>query len=179
MSVNAAYYPAAVWSGVTPSRSGRDIDREPNFEDFDQVVAEIIALQRQNTGDFADIINNTGGVSVIGTPVYLDSNGKAVKTDANGSGTRLLFGLVAEDGIAAASLMRVQWRGFMTLTTGQWDTICGTTGGLTPGAAYYLSTTAGALTATAPSTTGDTVLRAIIGMSTTKALIVNEFEKTA
>lgn len=179
MSINVPYYPSSVWDGTTPSRSGRLDNRAPDYEDWDQLVAEVISLQRYNSGELVSIINNTGGASVIGTPVYLDSNGKAVKTDANGSGTRILFGLVAEDAIAAASYMLVQVRGFMTLTTAQWDTICGTTGGLTAGTAYYLSTTAGALTSTAPSTTGDTVLRAIIAMSTTKALIVNEFEKTA
>lgn len=176
MSVNVPYFPGTKWAGITPSRSSRIDDLAPSFEDFDQLVAEMISLQDQY---LVSLVNTTGGASIIGSPVYLNSSGEAVHADANGSGTRHLFGLVAEDGIAAAASMLVRIGGFMTLTAAQWDTICGTTGGLTPGTPYYLSTTVGKLTSTAPSTTGDTVNRAILAFTATKALVLCRFEKTA
>jgi hypothetical protein len=41
----------------------------------------------------------------------------------------------------------------MSASTAQWDVVTGQTGGLTPGAMYFLSnSTDGALTTTAPST---------------------------
>lgn len=177
MSVNTPYYPTTIWDGTTPTRSLRSDNKAPDYEDFDQLVAEIIALQTEHR-DYLDLINNTGVTSVIGAPVYVDANSKAVYADGNGSGTRLVIGLIAEAGVAIAASMRVKYRGKITLTAAQWDVVAGTTGGLTPGTAYYLSDTVGLMGA-APSTSGDTVMRVIIALTATTALIEREFEKTA
>ena len=48
----------------------------------------------------------------------------------------------------------VQFIGLLDLPTDTWDARHGFTGGLTPGAVYYLSETAGRITATAPVTIG-------------------------
>ncbi len=47
MSINTANFPASVWNGTSPSRSGSraNVDRGPDKEDWDQIVAEIIAMQ--------------------------------------------------------------------------------------------------------------------------------------
>lgn len=45
----------------------------------------------------------------------------------------------------------VQQFGTLTLTTGQWDAVAGTTGGLTRGNYYWVDSTAGKMTATQPS----------------------------
>jgi hypothetical protein len=59
--------------------------------------------------------------------------------------------------------------GFLTATTGQWDAVTGQTGGLTPGALYYLSVaTAGKLTLTATETVGEFVERVGKAVSTTR-----------
>jgi hypothetical protein len=65
----------------------------------------------------------------------------------------------------------------VTATTGQWDAVTGGSGGLTPGVYYYVSAaTAGLLTTTAPTTTGEVVKQAIWAISSTEGLIVHTNE---
>jgi hypothetical protein len=66
----------------------------------------------------------------------------------------------------------VQTDGILSATTGQWDAVAGTTGGLTKDVIYYLSAaTAGLLTSTAPSSAGQFVKKIGVGISTTEMLI--------
>lgn len=71
--------------------------------------------------------------------------------------------------VADADNFTVKKIGVVTLTTGQWDARTGDVGGLTKGSEYYLSSTAGGLTKTEP-TTG---LRQYVGkaISTTVLLL--------
>lgn len=64
MSLNQAYFPDEVWAGQTPDRDSRLDDKAPDFEDWDQMTAEMIAVQEA-------IFN--GGPSLAG-------NGDAVAT---------------------------------------------------------------------------------------------------
>lgn len=50
MSINAPHFPDAIWDGTTPTRVGRLADRSPSSEDWDQAVAELIAVQQQLFG---------------------------------------------------------------------------------------------------------------------------------
>jgi hypothetical protein len=60
----------------------------------------------------------------------------------------------------------------VTLTTGQWDAVAGTVGGLDPERPYYLSNvTAGHLTSTPPVAPGSYVTRVIVALSATQALV--------
>lgn len=45
MSINQAQFPAAIWNGLAPGREDRLTDRGPQSEDFDQLAAEVIAVQ--------------------------------------------------------------------------------------------------------------------------------------
>lgn len=45
MSKNVAQFPAAVWDGLAPNRTSRYDDRSPDSEDWDQMVAEVVAAQ--------------------------------------------------------------------------------------------------------------------------------------
>lgn len=47
MSVNEPMFPSSIWDGLSPERSSRLIDRPPTSEDWDQIVAEMIATQLQ------------------------------------------------------------------------------------------------------------------------------------
>ena len=45
MSIKVAQFPGQVYDGITPNHPSREDDKEPNFDDYDQLVAEIIATQ--------------------------------------------------------------------------------------------------------------------------------------
>ncbi len=45
MSINEPQYPTSVWDGLSPKRNSRQSDRHPVYEDWDQVVAEVISTQ--------------------------------------------------------------------------------------------------------------------------------------
>jgi hypothetical protein len=127
---------------------------------LDAVVAEV---------DVVSLTNNNASPIVIGSPVYTDGDSTVDLAQADASGTMEVLGLVAEASIAAAASGVIQTDGVLAATTGQWDTVAGTTGGLTAGAIYYLSsTTAGELTETAPTTTSEFVARVGKAISTTE-----------
>lgn len=112
--------------------------------------------------------NDNAGALVIGTPTYVKSNGNVDKAEANAGGTVNLFGLVADVSISAAAVGSIQTDGVLVATTAQWDAVAGTTGGLTPGTTYYLDpATAGKITPTAPTTTGQYVARVGIASAST------------
>lgn len=114
-----------------------------------------------------DFTNDNAGTLEPGTPVYLKSDGDIDKAQANSITTARVLGLTTES-IATTADGEVQLGGYLTLTTGQWDTITGGSGGLTPGAVYYLDpATAGLLTTTPPSTVSHEVAVVGIGLSTT------------
>lgn len=122
--------------------------------------------------DLPQMINGNAGSLVIGTPVYSSNNDSVDKARANAVGTVNVIGLVADASIASASAGGIQMDGVLAATTGQWDAVAGTTGGLTKDVIYYLSAaTAGLLTSTAPSVAGEFVVQVGIGLSTTEMKI--------
>jgi hypothetical protein len=121
-----------------------------------------------NEVDVITLTNASGGAAPIGTPVYISAGGSFALAKADASGTVEAIALVRDTSIANAASGSVQSDGLLTATTAQWDAITGQTGGLTPGAVYYLgAATAGKLTATAPTTSGQYVLRMGRAVSTT------------
>lgn len=120
----------------------------------------------------AVLTNDESGSVVICTPVYIDANDGFKKAKADASGTRYVIGLVYDATIANGVSGQVQVDGVFTATTGQWDAVFGTTGGLTKDTRYYLSAvTAGLATATAPSTVGQYVVLLGTAISTTELLM--------
>ena len=118
--------------------------------------------------DIVSLENENAGTIVIGTPVYASSAGKVDKALADDAGTVELIGLVQPTTILTTASGNIQTDGVLTATTAQWDAVTGDTGGLTAGSIYYLDPdTAGLLTTTAPSTTGDFAVRIGKGLSTT------------
>jgi len=113
-------------------------------------------------------LNVNVGAIVIGTPVYPSSATEVDKAGAAAAGTRKVLGLVQSASIASGASGFIQTDGVLTATTGQWDAVAGTTGGLAFGTIYYLSATAGLLTATAPSASGNYVCPVGIALSSTE-----------
>ncbi len=127
---------------------------------LDAVVTEV---------DVVSLTNNNVGSIVIGMPVYSDGNDTVDKAKADAVATVEVLGLVQDVSIGAAAAGFIQTDGVITATTGQWDTVTGESGGLTAGSIYYLDeTTAGNLTLTAPTSTGEFVLRVGKALSTTE-----------
>jgi hypothetical protein len=115
--------------------------------------------------------NDEVGTVAPGAPVYNDGAGTFKKAEANASGTTNAIGILRASTLTTAAGNVVLY-GPLELTTGQWDTIAGTSGGLTAGTRYYVSdATAGTLTATAPSTTGHFIEEMGIAYSTTGMMI--------
>lgn len=124
--------------------------------------------------DEVDVLTRTNanaGSIVIGCPVYASVAGSVDKANASAIASSKCIGLVADTSIAAAASGNIQCDGILVATTGQWDAITGQTGGLTVNAMYYLDTTAGELTSTAPSASGNYVVRVGIALSTTELKI--------
>jgi hypothetical protein len=114
--------------------------------------------------------NTNGSSIVIGGPVYQSTTAEEVKyARANAESTSQVYGLVYDTSISDTATGSIATDGPLVATTGQWDTITGQTGGLTPGSTYYLSAaTAGRLTTTAPDTAGQTVCKVGTAVSTTE-----------
>jgi hypothetical protein len=98
--------------------------------------------------------NAQGSTIAIGRAVYAHTTTDQVKlANANNATTAQVIGLVSATSIANTASGAIAFAGILAATTGQWDAVTGQTGGLTPGAMYFLSnTTDGALTTTAPTT---------------------------
>lgn len=103
----------------------------------------------------ANVENDNAGTIVIGQVVYISGPASVDLARANLIGTAQAFALVKDISIATAVSGDVQLEGILEATTGQWDAVTGQSGGLTTGSTYYLSmTTPGALTTTAPTSSG-------------------------
>lgn len=172
MGLVSAKYPTSIWNGVAGDRVDRYQDAGPSPKDYDTLVAEILGIETEHYNrDHWTYTNDNAGTVNAGMAVYLKSNGNVDKANAAAVGTSHVIGL-AEADVAAAASGSFKRNGTLTLTTAQWDTAAGTTGGLTPGTAYFLSdSTAGKLTATAPTTATHTSLRCGIALSSTQLLL--------
>lgn len=123
----------------------------------------------QSGGDILVQTNDESTPIVIGAPVYNDAADGVKKAKADASGTSNPIGLVAAASIAAGIAGTILISGILSATTGQWDAIAGTTGGLTAGTRYFLSAaTSGLLTSTPPNAVGQYIVEVGIAISTTE-----------
>lgn len=93
----------------------------------------------------------------VGQPVTPDTvnPGQVLYAEADAEQSAIVTGLAFTAGEATQIGHRivVQYAGPMSFPESRWDRVTGQTGGLTPGAQYYLSQTAGMLTTTPVGTT--------------------------
>lgn len=119
------------------------------------------------------LVNANAGPLAIGTPVYISGNGAIDKAEANAASTSVVIGLVSDLSIAPTLAGYVAVSGVLTATTPQWDTITGQTGGLTPGASYFLSPyVPGMLTTILANVVGQYVAPIGVALSTTKMKVM-------
>lgn len=101
--------------------------------------------------------------------VYVSGADTVQLAQADSVSTSKVIGLVFDSSISSSASGRIQRSGTVEATTGEWDAVTGGAGGLSSGSEYYLSpSTAGGLTATAPSTVGQVVAPIGIAKSTTE-----------
>lgn len=132
----AAKKPLCLYSGqIQQIQSGDTLDAEVSGK-------ETVSLTNGN----ASTINICEAVYMKATDDTCDL------AQADAAGTSEVLGLVADTTIAASASGNIQTNGVVTATTGQWDAVAGTTGGLTAGTKYFLSAAAaGDITETPPT----------------------------
>ena len=129
-------------------------------------------LVAPTTSPLGVTLTNASGVTLDpGMVVYPSGADQVSKARANASGTAFPIGM-AEASIANSSSGNIVIEGLVTLTTGEWDAVAGTSGGLTAGTTYYLDpSTAGLITSTAPTTVGQFVVEVGRALSTTELIL--------
>jgi hypothetical protein len=131
-------------------------------------LEQLQAGDRLDLGNVVTKTNDSGGAVVIGQPVFVNGV-NADLAQADSQSTIRVAGLVLDITAADASPVNILADGILVATTGQWDAVTGETGGLTPGANYFLDpATAGMLTQTAPTTASQFVVRVGHAVSTTE-----------
>jgi len=100
---------------------------------------------------------------VIGMPVYIDAADGCKMAKADAAATAVVCALCNTASVETGATGTFVTDGVCVATTGQWDAVAGTTGGLVAGSTYYLSAaTAGNITSTATET--DTQLVVEVGV---------------
>lgn len=108
---------------------------------------------------------------VVGEVVSFDgANFDEAISHADAANSQQAWGIVTE--VVDANTFRLATSGILTLTTGEWDAVAGTTGGLDAGSIYYLTDVAGSegqITSVEPET-----VRQVIGkaLSSTQMLVL-------
>lgn len=114
----------------------------------------------------------SGATMPPGTPVCQsqDDDGTILPANAGDADTAYVVGILTGAGVEGNAVL-TQFAGPLTLTTAEWDIITGDSGGLSRNTAYFLDTSDGKLTTTAPAGGGDFVTPVGVGISTTDMLI--------
>jgi hypothetical protein len=110
--------------------------------------------------------------TAVGTPLYSNA-GVLTPAKSDAAGSSRCIGLASSEGAAGEPGMHAQYAGPLTLTTAEWDArVTGQSGGLTPGAEYFVSAAAaGKLVVAAPSGGGQYVAPVGVALSATTLVI--------
>lgn len=123
----------------------------------DETLQSILAaLATLDGGAFAAPFTGTNGdVVTLNAAMPIAQPGATLLRAVNNTGLSLatVIGLVVVGGDVTMPV-RALAGGVLTLPTATWDAVTGGSGGLIPGAAYYLGSALGVLTTTAPSLPG-------------------------
>lgn len=127
-------------------------DATGTVEDTDMNAIRQALLDLKDSILGPSVTNAAGVIIAPGAPCYVSAANSILRSKADASATAECDGLAMAQ-FAIGGTGRLRARGDMPLTTAQWDAVTGQTGGLTPGAVYYVDpATAAKLTATAPTT---------------------------
>lgn len=174
MAIRDSQYPATVFDGIGPTRTLRSENRVPGTEDWDQLIAEVIAVQRQQLDDRElSAVNDQGGPVLAGHIVYMKNDGTIALADSDtavAAALKIPVGML-KSGVADGISVKLVFMGRLTLTTAEWDAVGTDANGLDPGAKYFLSGTPGNITTVVPNTAGDTLFVIGVAISATTMLV--------
>lgn len=130
---------------------------------------EIEQLQTDDTLSSApnSLSLDNGGSQILppGSPVRISASNECKRATALDKPNAIGF---ATEEIAIGATGAIQTDGKLAATTAEWDYLTGQTGGLTPGATYYLDDNGiGKLTVTPPTTQGNFLVRLGIAINPT------------
>jgi hypothetical protein len=134
---------------VTPTGNLTSTDVQAALE---ELQTELDGISGGINGSEETFTNSSGGVLLPGAVCFLTASDQVDKARADSALTMegIAMNLASLTNTASGSM---KLEGPVTLTTGEWDAVIegAGTGGLTPGAIYFVSTTAaGEITTTAP-----------------------------
>lgn len=137
-------------------------------------VASVTSTQWNQNHTIGDFLANANVASIPpGSPVYCSAPGSIDLAKADATAECLGLAWLPSPtsppvAIPPGSAGLAQEVDSLLLTTDQWDTVTGGSGGLTPRTRYYVSaTTAGKLTAVAPSSSGQFMVSVGTALTTT------------
>lgn len=124
----------------------------------------------------SELLNNSVAIQQICTPVCAgvgsSGSGGFQPARANAIGTARVIGLIAAAQIAPNAAGAICQFGIFTATIPQWNLVTGLSGGITPGAPYYLvDTAAGRISTTPPSEVGRFCTKIGIALTPTSMLV--------
>lgn len=124
--------------------------------------------------DVAIILSGTAASNLLkGTPVYMSLSGSMyfdVATGSNAAAGRVIG--MAIDSVSGASPVRVQCGGIVTLTTSEWDTATGGSGGLSVGEIYCAGGTSNLHQGLLPAPNGPGLIPVGVALSSTQLLLL-------
>lgn len=171
-------FPITVWDGRAGNRNPPLENSSPEYRDWDQLLAEIIAIEQylldnpgggSASGDSLVIEATASESLVAGSPCIVSGNGIISSAQADSIITSQVIGLTKET-ILSSGIGDIVLSGKIEIA--DWTAITGSSE-LIPGNIYYLDSNSPAmLTETATVTVGDCVVRIGIALTTT-ILIVN------
>ena len=125
-------------------------------------------------GDPPNTINLPNNGATLGMPVLIDLPADTTvftPGGANSINAAQVSGIVAYSNAADSSLVAFTSGMELEFTVAQWNARTGGSGGLSPGGTYYLGTTLGSITGTAPTGSGVQSVKIGSAVSTTKLAI--------
>lgn len=134
---------------------------------YNGILSQLQAGDTIASPDQTTVTNGDAGALIAGQVVVSQAAGAVQKCNATALATSRVLGLMTGPvGISGTGTM--QDDGLLTLTTGQWDAVAGTTGGLTAGAPYWADpANNGKLTGTPPTTATQFLVQLGVALSAT------------
>jgi len=152
------YFVESVSSTLALTHSAPYDNHRPRSVTSDLILSHEVSVSGGRTA-LATVLEIIADGDVLeGQAIYIKSSGNAAVADADDTATEAsVAGLAAEDGGGTPNgSLRYRTDGHLTLA--DWTSATGAAD-LTPGAPYYLSTTAGDITATPPTGDGEWVVK--------------------
>lgn len=174
----SANFPATTWNGLSQNDLRPDLTHNvnPNFQDWDRIVAEVMALEVSQNATVSVVDSSLTAGTVPGQLVAYKAAGTVSLADQATAGPAHAVGIALTTS-AKSTAVTYQYAGPVTLPTAEWDAAAGTSGGLTAGTLYYVGAT-GALTATKTGTSGHSIVEVGVAMTTTTLMLNIHFLAT-